>query len=149
MPQVVNNELNYKIKGNDKDKEQRPYPGNEVNPQENTCQQAINKRSDDYFPVTLYEVTKGQLFLPGIFYCQNQEKDSHSAKQGLGDVVVSEAEYGAPQKLAGQHGDQGSRQHTSPFIEQCFTDEVNGDNGQGGQDRREISANHVYGMLGR
>ena len=61
--------------------------------------------------------------------------------------LVSEAKYRAPQEFSGQYRYQAGCQHASPAIEQCFTDEVNGNDGQGGQDCREISADHVYEVM--
>ncbi len=90
---MVNDELDYKVNGDDEDKEQTPQPGKEVDSQENAGNQTIEKRLFNLCPVAVLEVGEGQLSLSCRFGSQNQEEDDYGGKQDLGDVVVSEAEY--------------------------------------------------------
>ena len=53
---MVNNELDYKVGGDNEDKEQRPYPGDKVDSQKNASEQAINCSPGERGPIPVPEM---------------------------------------------------------------------------------------------
>ncbi len=90
---MINNELDYEIDEYDEDKEESTFPGKKVDSEEDASKQAINERFSDDWPIPAFQMTEGQLVLPGTLNSQNQEQDGYSGEQRLGNMLVSEAEY--------------------------------------------------------
>ena len=57
-PQVVNNELDYKVDEDNKDEKQRPEPRHQIDSQENAGKQAIDKRPGAFRPALTAEVSE-------------------------------------------------------------------------------------------
>ena len=56
---MVNNELSYKINGDDENKEQSTYPREEIDSQEKAGKQAINKGFGNSRPLPTFYVVEG------------------------------------------------------------------------------------------